>query len=61
VALEHARIIGRAQGVLMVRDNCGSDAAFDTLRRASQRSNRKLPDIAEEIALPFDHPLDASG
>lgn len=55
VALEHARIIGRAQGVLMVRENCGSDAAFDTLRRASQRTNRKLRDIAEEIAGPFDH------
>ncbi len=55
VALEHARIIGRAQGVIMARENCHSDAAFDTLRRASQRSNRKLRDIAEEIAEPFDH------
>lgn len=55
VALEHARIIGRAQGVIMVRQNCDSDAAFDTLRRASQRTNRKLRDIAEEIAGPFDH------
>ncbi len=61
VALEHARIIGRAQGVIMARENCDSDVAFDTLRRASQRTNRKLSDIAEEIAGSFDRELDASG
>jgi len=61
VALEHARIIGRAQGVIMARENCDSDAAFDTLRRASQCTNRKLSDIAEEIAGSFDHQLDTSG
>lgn len=60
IALEHARIIGRAQGVIMARQNCDSDAAFDTLRRASQRTNRKLRDIAEEIAGPFEHPVGAS-
>jgi GAF domain-containing protein len=54
VALEHARVIGRAQGVIMVRQNCDSEAAFDVLRRASQRTNRKLSEIAEEIAEPFD-------
>ncbi len=61
VALEHARIIGRAQGVIMARENCDSDAAFDTLRRASQRLNRKLSDIAEEITGSFDRRLEASG
>jgi len=61
VALEHARIIGRAQGVIMARENCGSDAAFDTLRRASQRTNRKLREIAEDIAGPFDDTVEAVG
>jgi len=45
----------------MARENCGSDAAFDTLRRASQRTNRKLSDLAEEIAGSFDRELDAAG
>ncbi len=55
-ALESARMIGRAQGVLMVRQECSSDDAFDLLRRASQRTNRKLRDIAEEIVDSLDRP-----
>jgi AmiR/NasT family two-component response regulator len=54
LALENARLIGRAQGVLMAREGCGSEKAFDILRRASQRTNRKLREIAEEIVAPFE-------
>jgi len=61
LALEHARTIGRAQGVIMARENCSSEVAFDTLRRASQRTNRKLSDIAEEITRPFTDSIDAVG
>lgn len=55
-ALETARTIGRAQGVLMARQNCCADDAFDMLRRASQRSNRKLREIAQEIIAPLEEP-----
>jgi GAF domain-containing protein len=55
-ALENARLIGRAQGVLMAREGCGSEKAFNILRRASQRTNRKLREIAEEIVAPFEPP-----
>jgi hypothetical protein len=48
-ALETRTIIGQAQGVLMARQGIDADAAFDILRRASQRTNRKLRDIAAEI------------
>lgn len=53
-ALETARVIGRAQGVIMARESCTSDVAFDMLRRASQRTNRKLREIAEEIVAPLE-------
>ena len=53
-ALGTARIIGRAQGVLMARQSCTSEEAFDMLRRASQRSNRKLREIAEDIVSPLE-------
>jgi GAF domain-containing protein len=47
--LESRGIIGQAQGILMAREGIGSDQAFDILRRASQRMNRKLRDIAAEV------------
>lgn len=48
-ALETRTAIGQAQGVLMARQGIGPDEAFDILRRASQRTNRKLRDVAAEI------------
>lgn len=48
-ALETRTVIGQAQGVLMARQNIGPDEAFDILRRASQRTNRKLRDVSAEI------------
>lgn len=48
-ALETRTVIGQAQGVLMARQGVGAEEAFDVLRRASQRTNRKLRDIAAEI------------
>jgi GAF domain-containing protein len=41
--------IGKAQGILMVRHHCTSEEAFDLLRQGSQRSNRKLREVAAEI------------
>ncbi len=48
-ALETRTVIGQAQGILMARQGIGADDAFDILRRASQRTNRKLRDIAAEL------------
>jgi hypothetical protein len=49
-ALEGRDVIGQAKGVLMVREGVGADEAFDILRRASQRLNVKLRQIAHSIA-----------
>ena len=49
VALENRDVIGQAKGIIMATDGVSSDEAFVVLRRASQRSNRKLRDIAQEI------------
>lgn len=48
-ALETRDLIGQAKGILMAREQCDAGAAFDMLRRASQRTNRKLRDIAAEL------------
>lgn len=50
-AVASREIMGEAKGVLMARENCTRDEAFDILRRASQRENRKLRDLAEELVL----------
>ncbi len=49
-ALESNREIGVAMGILMQRHQLTRDQAFDVLRVASQDSNRKLVDIAAEVA-----------
>jgi transcriptional regulator with GAF, ATPase, and Fis domain len=49
-ALESRDIIGQAKGILMAREGVDANQAFDMLRRASQRLNRKLRDIAGEVA-----------
>lgn len=48
-ALDTRDVIGQAKGILMARERCDAAAAFDLLRRASQRSNRKLRDVAEDL------------
>jgi GAF domain-containing protein len=48
-ALETRDIIGQAKGILMERESCTPEAAFDILRRASQRTNRKLRDVAADL------------
>lgn len=49
VALDHARIIGAALGIMMVSLNIAQDQAFNRLRMISQHRNRKLFELAEEI------------
>lgn len=48
-ALETRDLIGQAKGILMERESCTPEAAFDILRRASQRTNRKLRDVALDL------------
>jgi GAF domain-containing protein len=45
-AMESRAVIEQAKGVLMAQRHIGSEEAFEILRAASQRYNRKLRDIA---------------
>jgi ANTAR domain/GAF domain len=49
-ALQSNREIGVAVGVLMARYGLTREQAFDLLRIGSQRSNRKLAELAAEVA-----------
>jgi PAS domain S-box-containing protein len=60
-ALQSRPIIEQAKGILMAREGCDEDRAFDMLRRASQRTNRKLREIAHQVvegAAGTDDPAD---
>jgi len=47
--LETMPVIEQAKGILMAQTGCGPEQAFNMLRRASQRSNVKVRDLATEI------------
>ena len=49
-ALQSRDVIGQAKGILMAQQGVDADRAFDMLRRASQRLNLKLRDLAAEVA-----------
>lgn len=49
-ALSTRDVIGQAKGILMERQRLSAGEAFDLLRRASQRLNRKLADVAQQLA-----------
>jgi hypothetical protein len=42
-------VIEQAKGIVMAQQGCGPEEAFDLLRRASQRSNVKVHELAEQI------------
>jgi len=48
-AMESRGVIEQAKGILIARQHCSADEAFDILRRASQRENRKLREVAESL------------
>ncbi|PRY47696.1 GAF domain-containing protein [Geodermatophilus tzadiensis] len=48
-AMESRAVIEQAKGVLMAQRRVDAEAAFDLLRDASQRYNRKLRDIAAGV------------
>lgn len=55
-ALESRDVIGQAKGILMERERVTAADAFEMLRRASQHLNRKLRDLAEDIATTGEEP-----
>jgi len=48
-ALNSRDVIGQAKGILMAQDGVDADAAFAMLAAASQRENRKLRDVAQDL------------
>ena len=48
-AVQSNREIGTAMGILMAHDLLTQEQAFDLLRVASQKSNRKLADVARDV------------
>lgn len=50
IALESRAVIDQAKGILMARGVGTSQDAFDELRRRSQHENKKLRDVAQQIA-----------
>ncbi len=55
-ALQTRDVIGQAKGIVMAQQQVTAEEAFDILRRASQRMNIKLRELAERLALrtPLD-------
>jgi AmiR/NasT family two-component response regulator len=48
-ALASRDIIGQAKGIIMERNRVDADTAFEMLKSLSQRTNRKLRDIAQDV------------
>ena len=48
-AIESRDVIGQAKGILMAQERVDADTAFEGLRARSQRENRRLRDVAEQI------------
>lgn len=47
--LDTMPIIEQAKGILMAQSRCSAEEAFTMLRAASQRSNMKVRDLAQQI------------
>jgi GAF domain-containing protein len=48
-ALATRGVIDQAKGIFMAREGLNADDAFEVLRRASQRANRKIYDLALDV------------
>ena len=59
-ALETRPVIDQAKGIVMRDRSCTADEAFDLLVAASQRSNRKLRDIAQDVVDSVGQPRGAA-
>jgi GAF domain-containing protein len=54
-AMTSRAAIEQAKGILMAQRGCSADQAFQILSRASQVSNRKLRDVAQDIVAGTSH------
>jgi two-component system, response regulator / RNA-binding antiterminator len=54
--LETLPTIEQAKGILMAQHRCGPDEAFDTLRKASQRCNVPIRELAAWLVAETAHP-----
>lgn len=57
-ALDSARTIGMAMGIIMERAKCTPEEAFNVLAELSQQSNIKLRLVADQIVFSgeYEHP-----
>ena len=55
-ALEARKVIERAKGLLMTKENLSEQEAFARLRKASQVSGRPLRVVAEAVLATFGSP-----
>jgi GAF domain-containing protein len=60
-ALSSRSAIDQAVGVLMAQRHCAAERAMELLRQESQRSNRKVRDLAAEILAGVATPLQPGG
>lgn len=60
VAMASRAVIEQAKGVLMAQRNVPADAAFDLLVQASQRSNRRVRDLAQSVVDSYNNPADVT-
>ncbi|MGR8007235.1 ANTAR domain-containing protein [Streptomyces hypolithicus] len=59
-ALRSRASIDQASGIVMHVLRCDSDEAFGVLRQLSQRSNRKLADVADAVVADRGHRLEGT-
>jgi AmiR/NasT family two-component response regulator len=45
----HRDVIGQAKGILMEREKCSEEEAFEILRDVSSRLHRKLREVASDV------------
>ena len=56
IAMESRAVIEQAKGIIMVRDRCTADEAYQLLTRISQQQNVKLRELAQTAKAPDPGP-----
>lgn len=60
LAMKSRAHIEQAKGIIMAKQNCGPDQAFDVLANASQRSHVKVRDLARRMVDSYSPPADSN-
>ena len=58
--LQTMSVIEQAKGIIMAQSSCGDAEAFDMLRRASQRSNVPVRELAAQLVVKSAAPADSA-